>query len=94
MSLLNEPTLPERQRPQEANHIRTIEVQVLDALLRIEELLSNLNECLTAPRGPTIDMSEAPPSMSQFVSKEDLEDAKEQAKKPDGVTKKKNPRSL
>jgi hypothetical protein len=31
--------LGDRARPQVANHIRTIEVQTLDALLRIEELL-------------------------------------------------------
>ena len=31
--------LAHRERPQVANHIRSIQVQVLDTLLRIEELL-------------------------------------------------------
>lgn len=32
-------TYPERVRPHEENHIRRLEQQMLDALLRIEELL-------------------------------------------------------
>lgn len=33
--------LTERRRPREEPHLRTIQEQTLDALLRIEELLSN-----------------------------------------------------
>jgi hypothetical protein len=34
---------PERERPQVPNHVRSIAVQSLDALLRIEEQLITLN---------------------------------------------------
>jgi hypothetical protein len=43
--------LTDRVRLHEAPHIRHIDVQTLDALLRIEELLVNLNEALAGPRG-------------------------------------------
>jgi hypothetical protein len=42
--------LTDRVRLHEAPHIRHIDVQTLDALLRIEELLVNLNEALAGPR--------------------------------------------
>jgi hypothetical protein len=35
-------SLVERERPHVANHLRSIQVQTLDALLRIEELLTKL----------------------------------------------------
>jgi hypothetical protein len=38
------PLLPERVRAQEPNHVRTTEVQTLDALLRIEETLVSILE--------------------------------------------------
>jgi hypothetical protein len=67
--------IPEPSKP--------IDVQTLDVLLRIEELLTKLVrakalEDLAEQDGETL-------SMSQFVSKEDLEAAKaEQAQKPKG----------
>ena len=36
---MRNPTFPGRLRNHEASHVRTIEQQMLDALLRIEELL-------------------------------------------------------
>ena len=44
------PSLPERAREHEAPHVRSPEMQILDALVRIEELLVNLNERLAGPR--------------------------------------------
>jgi hypothetical protein len=41
---MNTPNLPERLRDHEAPHIRHPELQILDALLRIEELLQKLVE--------------------------------------------------
>lgn len=48
-------SLADRVRPQVAFHVRSIPEQTLDALLRIEEMLSNLNEALAGPRGPKIE---------------------------------------
>jgi hypothetical protein len=39
-------SLEERRRPSEPNHVRTTEVQSLDALLRIEETLVSILEGL------------------------------------------------
>jgi hypothetical protein len=38
----NTPILPERLRTHEAPHIRSIEMQMLDAMLRVEEMLQKL----------------------------------------------------
>ncbi len=38
------PTMPERQRDHEQPHLRSPELQILDTLLRIEELLTKLIE--------------------------------------------------
>jgi hypothetical protein len=43
------------EREHRPYHERTLDQQTLDALLRIEEKLSNLNECLTAPRASPIE---------------------------------------
>ncbi|WP_368508113.1 hypothetical protein [Bradyrhizobium lupini] len=37
-------SLEDRRRPMEPNHVRTMEVQSLDALLRIEETLTSILE--------------------------------------------------
>lgn len=39
-------SLEDRRRPQEGNHVRTIEQQQLDALLRVEETLVSILEGL------------------------------------------------
>lgn len=47
--------MEERIRQHEAAHVRTIEAQILDALLRIEELLLRGRDDWSVPNGPPID---------------------------------------
>jgi hypothetical protein len=97
------PTFPDRVRTQEDNHIRPIDTQKLDALLRIEELLQKLVARFehedTKVDGDITDVVKdiSPQStpfmtMSQFASKEDLEAAKAEQKANN--PKRKNPRQL
>ena len=49
--------LADRSRPQVANHVRTVERQTLDALLRLEEVLTSILNGLrhfAAQQGPKV----------------------------------------
>jgi hypothetical protein len=52
------PSHPDRQRQHEEPHIRHIDVQALDALLRIEELLQKLIEVMASV--PSVTVAETP----------------------------------
>jgi hypothetical protein len=84
---------PDRIRDQEAQHVRHNDIQKLDALLRIEELLQKL---VRAKGLEDLAHNDAPElTMSQFVTKEDLQAAKDKAEaEVRHPTKKKNPRQL
>jgi hypothetical protein len=54
-------SLAERYRPHSQHHERTLEQQILDALLRIEELLIAQQELLQKPEEPA---AEAPKKLA------------------------------
>jgi hypothetical protein len=60
-------------REHQPYHERRLEQQTLDALLRIEELLANLNEMLAGPRGPAAPEEE--PEVVEIATA-DLKDGK------------------